>query len=332
MNYVNFGRTGVKVSPLCLGCMNFGLRATEEESIPVIHHAIDKGINFIDTANVYGLMPTDPPMGEGAGRSEEILGKALKQNGKREFVFLATKVHHHMYVDDPNGGGITRRHILYEVEQSLRRLDTDYIDLYQLHQPRTEAESDETIRALDDLVRSGKIRYFGTSSFPAWRLTEALNISEKFLLNRLVSEQPQYNLVNRRIERELVHVAQAYDIAILPWSPLAMGFLTGKYKRGEDAPDGTRFSTQINWLRYMGDRAYDLLDEMYAMAEEKDCSVAQLAIAWVVNQPAVTSTIIGPRTIEQLDDNLGALDVEITDDDRKRLDQFSKPREHILEI
>ena len=332
MDYVNLGRTGVKVSPLCLGCMNFGLRATEEESIPVIQHAIDNGVNFIDTANIYGLMPTDPPMGEGPGRSEEIVGKALKQSSRRDWVVLATKVHATMRPDDPNGSGITRRHIIAEVEQSLRRLGTDYIDLYQLHAPMTEAAHDESFRALDDLVRSGKIRYFGTSSFPAWRIMEGLHISAQLGLNRLVSEQPQYNLLNRRIEREVVPMAQAHDVAILPWSPLAMGFLTGKYSRDDAPPEGSRFSSPLNWLHYMGDRAHNLLDVMREMAAEKGCTVSQLAIAWVMNQPAVTSVIIGPRTVDQLDDNLGALYVKITDEERERLNKVTKPRDHILEI
>ena len=330
MKYCNLGRTGVQVSQLCLGTMNFGLRATEAESIPVIDHAIEQGINFIDTANIYGLMPTKIPMGEGPGRSEEIIGKALKQNGKRDRIILATKFFNKVILDDVNGGGrngggASRRHIMQQVEASLRRLQTDYIDLYQIHRPDPSVPIDETLRALDDLVTSGKVRYIGTSGFDAWHFVEALWESSNLQLNRFISEQPHYSLINRRVEVSVLPMAQKYEIAILPWSPLAMGFLTGKYQRDQEKPAGSRFTTQINWLNGLSDQAYDLLDLLQEMAQQKEATVSQVALAWVMNQPGVTAPIIGPRTIQQLDDNLGALQVHFDEADFAQIDAIAKP-------
>lgn len=332
MEYVNLGRTGVKVSPLCLGCMNFGLRATEEESIPVIHKAIDEGINFIDTANIYGHMPTDPPFGEGPGRSEEILGVAVKQSGIRDRLVIATKVHSSMNPDDPNASGLSRRHIISEVENSLRRLQMEYIDLYQLHQPRPEIAIDETLQALDDLVRSGKIRYIGTSNFAAWQISDALATSSALRLNRFISEQPIYNLCFRRIENELIPLAEKHEVALLPWSPLFGGFLTGKYRKDQPYPEDSRFTTALDWGSRLDDSAYELIEVLDQMAAEKECSISQLALAWVMAHPAVTSPIIGPRTLTQLEDNLGALDVEITDQDKEKLDLVSPARRTLLKI
>src|SRR5579862_496348 len=229
MNYRQFGRTGVKVSELCLGCMMFGGKTGPEDSYAIIDRALDAGINSVDTANVYSR-----------GRSEEVTGQALKRNGKRERVFLATKVHGTMDENDPNMQGTSRRHIIDQCEASLRRLQTDYIDLYQLHRPRPEIAIDETLRALDDLVRAGKVRYIGTSTFAAWQVVEALWAAKEYGLNRFVSEQPPYHILDRRIERELVPMARTYGIGLIPWSPLASGKLTGKYKRGETRPENSR--------------------------------------------------------------------------------------------
>lgn len=332
MDYVNLGRTGVKVSPLCLGCMNFGLRTTEEESIPIIHKATEEGINFIDTANIYGHMPTEPPFGEGRGRSEEILGVALKQLGNRDRLIVATKVHANMNPDDPNASGLSRKHIIAEVENSLNRLQTDYIDLYQLHQPRPEIAIDETLQALDDLIRSGKVRYIGTSNFAAWQISDALATSREMKLNRFVSEQPIYNLCFRRAELELIPLAEKHEIALLPWSPLFGGFLTGKYRRDEPYPKDSRFTTALDWGSRLDESAYDLIDALLEMAEEKNCTVSQLALAWLMAQPAVTSPIIGPRTLDQLDDNLGALNIVISDEDKERLDKVSPARRTLLKL
>ena len=229
-DYRLFGRTGVKISPLTLGAMNFGRRTELEDSVRIIDTALDAGINIIDTANVYSR-----------GRSEEIVGEALTRNGKRSRVFLATKVHGAMDETDPNAQGNSRRHIIEQAEASLRRLKTDHIDLYQIHRPRPEIAIDETLRALDDLVRSGKVRYIGTTTFASWQIVEALWASDRLHLNRFVSEQPPYNLLDRRIERELLPAAQTFGLGVIPWSPIGGGLLTGKYKRDQTPPADARF-------------------------------------------------------------------------------------------
>ena len=230
MEYRLLGRTGVRVSPLTLGCMMFGRRTEPEDAYAIVDRALDAGINFLDTANVYSR-----------GRSEEITGEALQRNGQRARVVLATKVHGTMDDDDPNAQGTSRRHLVEQCEASLRRLQTDWIDLYQLHRPRPEIAIDETLRALDDLVRAGKVRYLGTSTFGAWQVVEALWAAKELGLNRFVCEQPPYNLLDRRVERELLPMCQTYGLAAIPWSPLAGGLLTGKYRRGEPPPEGTRY-------------------------------------------------------------------------------------------
>ena len=208
MEYRNLGRTGVKVSPLCLGCWNFGNATSREDSLAIIDHALDAGVNFIDTANMYGR-----------GTSETIVGEALREPSRRGRAVLATKVHFAMDDEDPNSQGNSRRHIMEQCEASLRRLQTDYIDLYQIHRPSPDVPPDETLRALDDLVQSGKVRYIGTSTWPAWQVVESLWVAEKLSLNRPICEQPPYHLLDRRIERELVPMAQTYGIGIIPWAP-----------------------------------------------------------------------------------------------------------------
>ncbi len=324
MGYHSLGRTGVQVSPLCLGCMNFGGRAGEEESLRIIRCAIERGINFIDTANVYGHEPLNYSVGR--GRSEEIVGKALQQSGRREEIILATKAYFPMS-SSPNGQGSSRRHLIQQCEGSLRRLQTDYIDLYQVHHPSNEIPVDETLRALDDLVHSGKVRYIGSSTFAAWQIVEALWVSKEYGLNRFISEQPSYNLLDRRIERELVPMAQTYGIAILPWSPLAGGFLTGIYQRDTPPPAGSRFDAF--WKSSAADHfipaAFAILDLVKVLASEKACSPAQLALAWCLQQPGVTSPIIGPRSQAQLEDCLGALTLKLTPDDLARIDAVAPP-------
>lgn len=319
MEYRNLGRTGVKVSSLCLGCMMFGRKADEKLSAKIVDKAIDSGINFIDTANVYQR-----------GVSEEYTGEALKKNGKRSQVVLATKVHGRMNDDDPNAMGNSRRHITEQCEASLKRLQTDYIDLYQIHRPQTDIPIDETLRALDDLIKAGKVRYIGTSTFGAWQVVESIWISKELGLNRFVSEQPPYHILERRIERELIPAAQEYGLAILPWSPLAGGFLTGKYKRNEERPAGTRFKDDKYWsTRSFSDKAFDVLDVVRILAGEKECTISQLSLAWVMQKPAVTSAIIGPRNLEQLDDNLKAAEVKLDEKDNNKIDEISKPGEFI---
>jgi len=325
MQYRNLGRTGVKVSSLCLGCMNFGFPTPEDESVAIVDYALDHGINFLDTANVYNR-----------GRSEEIVGKALKQNGKRSKVVLATKVHGRMDDNDVLAEGNSRRHIIEQCEASLKRLQTDYIDLYQIHRPEANTPIDETLRALDDLVRAGKVRYTGTSTFPAWEIIESLWVSRDLGLNRFVTEQPPYHLLDRSIERELVPLAQSYGLAILPWSPLARGFLSGKYRRGQEIPGESRVARDMQGpmaertKRHFSELAYAVLDEVEAIAKEKNATDSQIALAWCMNQPAITSPIIGPRTMDHLKDNLAAADVVITAADRARLDTVSEPEQAIV--
>lgn len=325
MYYINFGRTGVKVSQLCLGCMNFGGRQNEEESIRIIHQALDAGINYLDTANVYGHDPLNFEVGR--GRSEVIVGKALK-DGKRANVFLATKVHYAMG-SEPNAQGNSRRHIIEQCEASLRRLDTEYIDLYQLHGPNNDIPIDETLRALDDLIRSGKVRYIGTSGFAAWELIEALWVADRHGLNRVVSEQAPYNLLDRRIERELIPMLQTYDMALVAWAPSGGGFFSKQYSRDTPAPEGSRY--EAFWRGFyresflQNQRAFDLQTAVLDMASERNVSGYALALAWCMSQPGVTSPIIGPRTSEQLSDSLTALEIKISEDDKKQLDQHAPP-------
>jgi aryl-alcohol dehydrogenase-like predicted oxidoreductase len=317
MEFRTLGRTGVKVSSLCLGCMMFGARTSPSDSAIIIDRALDAGINFLDTANVYG-----------AGRSEEYTGEALKQSGRRQQVILATKVHGNMNESDPNARGNSRRHIIEQCEASLRRLQTDYIDLYQIHRPEPETPIDETLRALDDLVRSGKVRYLGTSTYGAWQLVEALWVSERLGLNRFICEQPPYNILDRRIERELVPMAQTYGFALIPWSPLAGGLLTGKYERGEQPPEDSRYS-DVDRNPMRRDRlvpgVFDVVEELQPFAQEAGATLSQYAVAWCMNQPGVTSAIIGPRTLEQLKDNLGALDVSVSAAAQERIDALVPP-------
>jgi len=320
VDYRPLGRTGIRVSPLCLGAMMFGGKTSPADSAAIIDRALDAGINFIDTANVYNQ-----------GRSEEAVGEAAQRNGRRSQVILATKVHGRMG-DDPNAMGNTRRHIIEQCEASLRRLKTDWIDLYQVHRPQPDVPIDETLRPLDDLVRSGKVRYIGSSTFAAWQLVESLWVAKEYGLERFVCEQPPYNLLDRRIERELLPMAQAYGFGIIPWSPLAGGLLTGKYRRNAPPPEDSRYANlDANPLyrRRMNDAIWDVIEPLESLAREKGTTISRFALAWCIHQPGVTSPIIGPRTMEQLEDNLGALEVTITDEDRKAIDRIIPPGTHV---
>lgn len=316
MEYTSLGRTGVQVSRLCLGCMNFGWKTDEAPALEIMNTAIDAGINFFDTANVYSR-----------GKSEEIVGKALRQSGKRDQIVLATKVHGKMDDSEPNAWGNSRRHIIQQCEASLKRLQTDRIDLYQIHRPQPQIPIDETLRALDDLIHAGKVRYIGTSTFAAYQLVESLWASKELGLNRFVCEQPPYNLFDRRIERELLPMAATYGFAIIPWSPLAGGFLTGKYKKAKEAPKDSRYadSEHMWYLTLSVDRNYVVIEALEKIAKSKNCTLSQLALAWCAQQPHVTTPIIGPRTLEQLKDNLAACDVQITDQDREKIDEVVPP-------
>jgi len=316
MEYRSLGRTGIKVSKLCLGCLTFGAATEPGDSYDMIDHAIDAGINFLDTANQYGL-----------GRSEEVTGEALKRNGKRSRIVLATKVYRVMADDDPNAAGASRRHIIEQCEASLRRLQTDYIDLYQIHRPSVDIPIDETLRALDDLVTSGKVRYIGSSTSPAWKIVESLWASEELGLNRFVCEQPPYNLLDRRVEREIIPMAQTYGFGIIPWSPIAGGLLTGKYLK-DQMPEQGRYKDMTGkpWLQSTFTAgALDAVEQLIPLADAKDCSLTRFALAWVMNRPAVTSPIMGPRTMQQLEDNLGVLNITFTEEELAQIDEIIPP-------
>jgi aryl-alcohol dehydrogenase-like predicted oxidoreductase len=313
VEYRNLGRTGVKVSQLCLGTMMFGRSANEQDSIAITHAALEKGINFVDTANAYS-----------AGASEEFVGKALS-TGKRASVVLATKAFFPQDQKDPNARGLSRRHLIEACEASLKRLQTDWIDLYQLHRPQSDIPIDETLRALDDLIRQGKVRYIGTSMFPAWKTVESLWAAKELGLNRFVCEQMAYNLLDRTAEREVIPAAQTFGLGLIPWGPLCGGLLTGKYRRDDQSATGRWQGGKDNFGRPATPAAYDVIEGLVALAKEKGCTPSQLALAWNASQPAITAPIIGPRTLEQLLDNVGAAEVEVTDADRARLDELAPP-------
>ena len=314
MEYRTLGRTGVMVSALCLGVMNFGGPTGEDDSLAIIRRAVEAGINFIDTANVYNH-----------GESERIVGRALLENGLRNRIVLATKVYGEMG-DLPNDKGVSRFHIIKACEDSLRRLQTDHIDLYQLHRPSLTVPQDETLRAFDDLVRSGKVRYIGCSTFPAWMVMEALATSDRYHLARYISEQPPYNLLDRRIENELVPLCQKYGLAILPWSPLAGGILTGRYISSESYPDNSRATRSGAFFTdRITSRSIQIASRVNSLAEERSLTASQLALLWVKDQPGVTSPIIGPRTIEHLNDALAVADKNLVDSDRPLFDELVHP-------
>ncbi len=314
----SLGRTGAQVSPLCLGCMNFASSTDEADSVAIMHRALDAGIFFWDTADVYS-----------GTKSEEVVGKALQ--GKRDDVFLATKVHGKVG-ERPNDQGNSRAHIIKGCEDSLRRLNVDHIDLYQIHRPQSAVPIDETLRALDDLVKSGKVRYIGTSTFAAYQLVESLWESEKWGLNRFVCEQPPYNLLDRRIERELLPFCTKYGFGVIPWSPLAGGMLTGKYRRGEQNPAGSRYeSGKFRSGQEVSDAAWTVIEGVREMAQEKNVAMDALALAWVGAQKTVTSPIIGPKTMEQLEDNLKAMEIEFSEEDFARIDALIAPGTHVAE-
>jgi aryl-alcohol dehydrogenase-like predicted oxidoreductase len=314
----DLGSTGVKVSPLCLGAMMFGAwgNADHEDSIRIIHRALDAGINFIDTADVYSR-----------GESEEIVGRALA-GGRRDTVVLATKVHGTMG-EDPNHYGNSRRWIIREVENSLRRLGTDWIDLYQIHRPEPDTDIDETLGALSDLVRAGKVRYIGSSTFPAHEIVAAQWVAEKRGRERFVCEQPPYSLLTRGIELDVLRVCQQHRIGVIPWSPLAGGWLSGRYGRGGDSPDSSR-RAQMMPSRYdmslpANQRKLEAVQALGDLAEQAGVSLIEMSLAFVMSHPAVTAAIIGPRTMDQLESQLPALDVSLSADVLDRIDQIVPP-------
>ena len=317
MQYRTLGTTGTKVTPLCLGAMMFGQigNADHDESIRIIHRALDAGINFIDTADVYSR-----------GESEEIVGKALA-GGRREHVVLATKVHGSMG-DDPNQFGNGRRWIITEVENSLRRLGTDYIDLYQIHRPEADTDIDETLGALTDLVRAGKVRYIGSSTFPASEIVEAQWTARDRGRERFVCEQPPYSILVREIENDVLPTCQRHGMGVIPWSPLAGGWLSGRYRKDAGQPESKRAAMmphRFDMSDPENQRKLDAADALARLAEEAGMTLIEMALAFVIRHPAVTAAIIGPRTMEHLESQLSAADVTLTDDVLDRIDEIVPP-------
>ncbi len=318
MEYRRLGRTGLKVSTICLGTMQFGWSTDEPTAHRIMGRAVDLGVNFIDTADVYSRWAEGNP----GGVSETHIGNWLAGGGvRRDQIIIATKVRGKMG-DGPNDQGLSRAHIMNAVEASLRRLKTDYIDLYQTHSPDPETPLDETLRALDDLVRDGKVRYIGCSNYPAWLLTKSLWISDLNKLARYDSLQPHYSLVHRaEFERELQPLCLDQGIGVIPYSPLAAGFLTGKYRRDTPMPDSKRAGSVQR--RFMTEQGFAAVDKLEEIGRAHDATIAQTAIAWALANPAVTSAIIGATSLEQLEDTVRGADVSLPADAKAALDDVT---------
>jgi aryl-alcohol dehydrogenase-like predicted oxidoreductase len=310
MKYRTLGRTGIKVSPYALGTMMFGAMGNtdHDESVRIVHRALDAGINFVDTADIYS-----------AGESEVIVGKALK--GRRDDVVLATKANFPMGTD-PNHRGNSRRWLTRAVEDSLRRLQTDHLDLYQIHRPDPDTDIEETLSALTDLVRSGKVRAIGTSTFPAAEIVEAQWVAERRGLERFRTEQPPYSIVNRVIEREVLPVAQRYGMGTLVWSPLAQGLLTGRVRKGQT---NETHRSALMPVHFDHDGKLAVVEQLVSLAEQAGLRMSHLAMAFAVAHPGVTSAIIGPRTMDHLDDLLAGADVTLDDDLLDQIDKIAPP-------
>ncbi|MBC8075179.1 MAG: aldo/keto reductase [Chloroflexales bacterium] len=316
MEYRRLGRSGLKVAPICLGSMQFGWWCDEATSFRVLDAYVEAGGNFIDTADVYSSWVE----GHQGGESETIIGRWLKQRGNRHELVIATKGNGRMW-SGPNGDGLSRGHLLKACDDSLRRLQTDYIDLYQTHWPHLDTPQEETMRVLDDLVRAGKVRYIGCSNEPASRLTMAMWISEREHLNRFVSLQPPYSMVKRaNFERENQAVCVDQGVGVIPYSPLQGGFLTGRYRR-----DTTPSSERAAGLKkFFTERNYALIDLLDERARAHDATITQVALAWTLAQPAITAPIVGANSPDQLRDNLGALGVRLSPEELKALDDASE--------
>jgi len=320
MKYRLLGNTGLRVSELCLGTMTFGgkgwakaIGTLDQQAVDkILKRSLDAGINFIDTANVYS-----------EGLAEELTGKSIRNLGiNRDSLVIATKVRGQMG-PGPNDSGLTRKHILWQVDASLRRLGTDYIDLYQIHSFDPLTPWQETLWALDDLVKSGKVRYIGASNLAAWQLMKALDFANYTRVAPFVSLQAYYTIAGRGLEREIVPLLLDQKVGLLVWSPLAGGFLSGKFRRDSKPSEGTR-RTSFDFPPVDKERGYDIVDVLDPMARAKGASIAQLALAWLLHQPVVTSVIIGANKMEQLDDNLKSVDVNFTADELKKLDEVSR--------
>jgi aryl-alcohol dehydrogenase-like predicted oxidoreductase len=320
MEYTRLGSTGLKVSRICLGAMTYGDPAwrpwvlSEQAGRPFIKRALEHGITFFDTADMYSL-----------GRSEEVLGRALRDFTSREQVVIATKVFHPMS-DDPNDRGLSRKHLMASIDGSLKRLGTDYVDLYQIHRWDHETPIEETLRAFDDIVRSGKVRYIGASSMMSWQFMKALALSDLRGWTRFVSMQNHYNLVYREEEREMLPLCREEGIGVLPWSPLARGFLAGNRKRGSQRDATLREkSDAIAHDLYYSDADYDVVDRVIEVAAARRVPPAQIALAWLLRQPGVAAPIVGASKMEQLDQAVGALEITLTDEECRRLEEPYQP-------
>ena len=317
MEYRNLGRTGLKVFALCMGTMQFGWSVDEAETHRILSGMLASGINFFDTADIYSHWVDGNP----GGVAEEYIGRWMKQaKVPRDRLVIATKVRGKMG-ESPNDEGLSRVHIMGAVEASLRRLQTDYIDLYQTHWPDNDTPIEETLRAMDDLVRQGKVRYVGASNYKAWELMQALWASDQHALVRYDSLQPHYNLIHRaEFERELRAVCETYGIGVIPYSPLEGGFLTGKYRRDTPLPDSRRAEGR---QKYMVEQNFAVLDKLGEIASVHDATVTQVSLAWLLADPVITSPIIGATSLEQLEENLGALDVKLSIEERQTLDELT---------
>jgi 1-deoxyxylulose-5-phosphate synthase len=320
MEYTRLGTTGLKVSRICLGVMTYGDPAwrpwilSEEQGRPFIRHALERGVTFFDTADMYSL-----------GKSEEVLGRALRDFAARDTVVVATKAYYPMS-DDPNDRGLSRKHLLSAIDASLTRLGTDYVDLFQIHRWDPDTPIDETLRALDDIVRAGKARYVGASSMMAWQFMKALASADRHGWTRFASMQNHYNLVYREEEREMLPLCREEGIGVLPWSPLARGFLAGNRRRGAERTATAREqSDTFAHDLYYADADYDVVDRVVDVARERGVSAAQIALAWLLRQPGVTAPIVGASKMEQLDQAIDALDVTLSDEEARRLEEPYRP-------
>ena len=317
MQYRRLGRSGLKVSEFSLGTMNFGGPTDEPTSSLMIDKALDYGINILDCANVYA-----------EGRSEEILGKALKHSGKRHGVLLTTKAFLPTS-DRPNTSGNSRHNLINSCTESLKRLQTDYIDIYFLHRTDWNIPQEETLSALDYLVNKGYIRYIACSTHPAWRTVEALHIADRNGFPKFVTEQPPYNLLDRRIENEIVPMCQEYDMGIMTWSPLAQGVLAGIYKSADDLPRGSRATQKSIYRERVTAEGIKIAQKVINWAKEKDLSHTALSVSWILHQPGITSVIIGPRSPEHLDDLVSAQDIHLSTEDLDWLDTLVPPGTYV---
>jgi 1-deoxyxylulose-5-phosphate synthase len=314
MEYKTLGRTGVKISPLVLGTDNFANPTSESECIAIINKALDSGINLIDTSNSYAK-----------GESERIIGRALKENGRRDEILIATKAHYPVG-PGPNDQGNSRLHLIKACEDSLKRLQTDHIDLYQVHRPDFNIPQEETLSALNDLVRQGKVRYIGSSTAPAWKVMEGLMICELKGYVKFATEQPPYNLLDRRIENELIPMCQSQGLGLITWSPLAMGMLTGRYQTINKLPDDSRATLRGGiYAERVTAKAIEIGLKFVKLAEKMGLSPAQTALLWVKDQPGITAPIIGPRTLDQLLHFIPVLEMNATTDILKACDDIVPP-------